>query len=120
MTDATTLATGYFDAWRARDPAALRRLLAYDATFVEPLGRADNADEYADSIQRLSAITTDVVVEKMIADGDDVLTRFELHTSVAPPTPVVNWTHIERGKIARVRATFDPRAIIATVASSST
>jgi hypothetical protein len=75
---------------------------------------------YADSIQRLFAITTDVVVEKMIADGDDVLTRFELHTSVAPPTPVVNWTHIERGKIARVRATFDPRAIIATAASSST
>ncbi len=49
----------------------------------------------------------------MAVDGDDILTWFELHTSVAPPAPVATWTHIKNGKIASVRATFDPRAIIA-------
>jgi ketosteroid isomerase-like protein len=110
---APTLVSAYFDAWRAHDPAALRAVLADDATFTGPLGSSNNADEYARSIERLFAITTDVVIQKMISDGDDVLTWFELHTSVAPPAPVANWSHIENDKIARVRATFDPRAIIA-------
>ena len=59
------------------------------------------------------AITTGIVIRKMIADGDDVLTWFDLHTSVAPPAAVANWSQIENGKIARVRATFDPRPILA-------
>jgi hypothetical protein len=31
---------------------------------------------------------------------------------VAPPTPAANWSHIENGKITRIRATFDPREIV--------
>jgi hypothetical protein len=61
----------------------------------------------------LSAITTDVVVQKMIADDGDVITWFDLHTSVAPAIPIANWTRVEDGKIARVRVTFDPRALLA-------
>jgi hypothetical protein len=59
------------------------------------------------------AITTDIVIQKMLADEEDVLTWFELHTSVAPPTAVANWSRIQNGKIVRVRATFDSRPIIA-------
>jgi len=110
---ATTIVSAYFDAWRAHDPRALRALLADDATFVGPLGRSDNADDYAQSIQRLFEITTTIEVQKMAVDGDDILTWFDLHTSVAPPAAVANWAHIEKGKIASVRAIFDPRAIIA-------
>jgi hypothetical protein len=65
------------------------------------------------AIQRLFAITTDVVVQKMTADGSDVITWFDLHTTAAPPASVANWRQIRDGKIIRVRATFDPRAIIA-------
>jgi hypothetical protein len=61
----------------------------------------------------LFAITTDIVIEKMLSDGEDVLTSFQLHTTVAPPAAVANWSRIKNGKIVRVRATFDPRAIIA-------
>jgi SnoaL-like domain len=103
---------------RAHDPGALRALLADEATFTGPLGQSANADEYRDAIGRMLAITTDIVIQKMLADDQDVLTWFELHTSIAPPTPVVNWTRIENGKIVRVRATFDPRAIIAGRESS--
>jgi hypothetical protein len=69
--------------------------------------------EYQEAIGRMFAITTDIVIEKMLSDGDDVLTWFGLHTSVAPPAPVANWSRIENGKIVRVRATFHPRAIVA-------
>jgi ketosteroid isomerase-like protein len=111
--DPRALATAYFRAWKARDAGALRALLADDATFAGPLGTAGNADEMATAIQRLFAITSDVVVQVMAADGDDVLTWFDLHTTVAPATPVANWSQVRNGKIVRVRATFDPRALVA-------
>jgi limonene-1,2-epoxide hydrolase len=111
--DPRAVAMAYFRAWRAHDPGALRAVLADDATFAGPLGTAGNADEMAASIQRLFAITTDVVVQAMAADGGDVITWFDLHTTVAPPTPVANWSQVHDGKIVRVRVTFDPRAILA-------
>lgn len=83
--DDSRIVSAYFEAWRAHDPGALRALLADDATFTGPLGHSDNADDYAEAIGRMFAITTDIVIEKMVADGGDVLTWFELHTSVAPP-----------------------------------
>lgn len=109
----TRIVSSYFDAWRAHDPGALRALLADDATFLGPLGRSANADEYVEAIGRMFSITTDIVIEKMVADDHDVLTWFQLHTSIAPPAAVANWSRIEDGKIVRVRATFDPRPIIA-------
>jgi ketosteroid isomerase-like protein len=111
--DPRALATAYFRAWKAHDAGALRGLLADDATFAGPLGTAGNGDEMATAIQRLFAITTDVVVHVMAADGADVITWFDLHTTVAPATPVANWSQARDGKIVRVRATFDPRALVA-------
>lgn len=113
MTSAREIAAAYFQAWREHDPGALRALLAEQATFAGPLGTAEGADEMAAAIQRLFAITTDVVVQAMAVDGDDVITWFDLHTTVAEPTPVANWSQVRDGKIVRVRATFDPRGIIA-------
>jgi hypothetical protein len=52
----------------------------------------------------LSAVTTGIVIQKMVADGDDVLTWCDLHTSVAAP---LNWCRV---KIVRVRAVVDQRA----------
>jgi hypothetical protein len=54
-------------------------LLAEDATSSVPSRSASNADEYAESIQRLVAITNDTVIQKMAVDGGDVLTWFDLH-----------------------------------------
>jgi ketosteroid isomerase-like protein len=108
----TDIATAYFDSWRAKDFGAFRALLAEDATFDGPLATIEGADKLVAGIEGMSKITTDIVVERMVADGSDVLTWFALHTSVAPPTPVANWIHVEDGLIARVRVTFDPRPIV--------
>jgi hypothetical protein len=50
-------------------------------------------------------------VQKRFVDGPDVLTWFDLHTSVAPPYPTANWSHVENGKITRIRVAFDPRPL---------
>lgn len=112
-TDARSVATTYFDAWKARDFERLRSILADDATFRGPLGSADSGDECLQGLRGMSQIVTDIVVRKVWVDGPDVLTWFDLHTSVAPPSPTVNWSHVEQGRITTIRVTFDPRELVA-------
>jgi ketosteroid isomerase-like protein len=111
--DARSIAATYFTAWKDRDFDRLRSILADDATFRGPLGTADSGEECVAGLQGMAQMLTDIDVVKVFVDGDDVLTWFELHTDKAPPTPTVNWMHIEDEKISRIRVTFDPREIIA-------
>ncbi len=109
--DAAKVVATYFNAWKANDFTTIRSVLADDITFVGPLGRADNADDYRKGIEGLSQIKTDIFIHKTFVDGPDVLTWFDLHTTVAPPSPVANWSHVENGKITMVRVTFDARPL---------
>jgi len=58
----------------------------------------------------MSQMMTGVDRKTIVADGEDVITWFELHTKVAPPTPTANWSHV---RDARIRVAFDPREILA-------
>jgi ketosteroid isomerase-like protein len=107
-----TVLAAYFDAWRAKDFDAYQELLADDVTFTGPLGQAAGAKECRLGLEAMSEIVTDVVVHHVFVDGPDVLTWFDLHTSVAPPLPTANWSHVEDGEITRIRATFDPRLLL--------
>jgi len=111
--DARDLARTYFDAWKAKDFAALRGILADDVTFRGPLGSADGADECVRGLRGMSQMMTGIDVKAIVSDGEDVITWFELHTTVAPPAPTANWSHVRDGKIARIRVAFDPREILA-------
>jgi hypothetical protein len=106
-----TIAEAYFECWRARDWTRLRSLLDDDATFRGPLATIEGADALVDGLQGLARITTDIVVHKRFEDGPDVLTWFDLHTSVASPAPTANWTHVEDGKITAIQVTFDAREL---------
>ena len=107
-------AAAYFAAWKARDFRALRTLLADDVTFAGPLGQADGRDDCVRGIERMSEIMTGIVIQQICTDGRNVITWFDLHTNVALPCPVANWTQVgEDGKITRIRAAFDPRPILA-------
>ncbi|MGY1745607.1 nuclear transport factor 2 family protein [Blastococcus sp. SYSU D00695] len=85
-TTPTDLADAYFRSWAARDEAGLRSVLAPDADFAGPLGTAQGADECVAGLLGMAQVLDDVVVVRRWADGDDVLTWFELRTTVAPPT----------------------------------
>ena len=105
------LANSYISSWLRKDFGTLRGLLADDVTFSGPLARLDNADDCVQGLRQLSQIVTDIVVRKQLADETDVITWFDLHTTVAPPVPTANWSHVEAGKITRIQVTFDPRPL---------
>jgi ketosteroid isomerase-like protein len=107
------VAGAYFAAWKGKDFEALQALLAEDVTFKGPLGTADNRDQCIAGLKGLGQLITDIVIHRMFVNDADVITWFDLHTSIAGPVPVANWSHIENGKITRIRAAFDPRDLIA-------
>jgi ketosteroid isomerase-like protein len=109
--DAQTTAETYFAAWQARDFDRLRTVLADNATFRGPLGSADNASECLAGLRGMAQMLTGINVIKVFVDGPDVLTWYDLQTTKAGPTPTANWMHVEEGKITRIQALFDPRAI---------
>lgn len=116
MADSATVICRYLDAWRAGDLTLLRAVLADEVSFAGPLGHCENADEYCHAIERLVRITTEIDVHKVFADGRHVLAWFDLHTTVAPPCPIANWSQVRDGKISRVQVTFDPRQLAASLA----
>lgn len=111
--DARSTAATYFAAWEDKDFDTLRSILADHATFRGPLGTADSGDECLAGLKGMAQMLTDIKVVKVFVDGPDVLTWFDLHTDKASPAPTANWMHIEDGKIARIRVTFDPRELVA-------
>ena len=113
MTDAAATAATYFDAWRAHDFARLRAVLADDVDFIGSLGRAHGADDCMRGLQGMTQIMTGLEVRKVFQDGPDVLTWYDLATSVAETVPVANWMHVEDGKVTLIRAAFDARGIAA-------
>jgi ketosteroid isomerase-like protein len=112
MTDAAkTIAATYFDAWKARDFTRLRSVLADDVDFTGPLARVQGGDDCLKGLQGMAQIMTGLEVRKVFHDGADVLTWFDLATSVAETVPVANWMHVEDGKITQIRVVFDARGI---------
>jgi hypothetical protein len=109
--DAAKIAATYFDAWKINDFEAMRSLVDDEVTFSGPLARLSGADDYMDGIKRMSQIKSDIVIRKVFVDGPDVLTWFDLHTTVASPVPVANWLHVEGGRITSLQVAFDAREL---------
>ena len=109
--DAANVVTSYFDAWKADDFETMRSLVAEDVRFEGPLATLVGAEDYIKGIQRLSQVISEIVIRKTFVDGQDVLTWYDMHTTVASPVPVANWLHVEEGKITALRVAFDAREL---------
>jgi len=79
--------------------------------FAGPLARVRGGDDCLRGLQGMAQIMTGLDVRRVFHDEPDVLTWFDLSTSVADPVPVANWMHVEDGKITRIRVAFDARGI---------
>ncbi len=88
-------------------------MLADDVSFRGPLGGADDADTCIAGLQRMAEVMHHLEVHARASHGNDVLTWFDLHSTVAAAAPTANWTRVENGKITRIRVAFDPRALLA-------
>jgi hypothetical protein len=102
----------YFTAWKNNDFATMRSVLDDKLDFAGPLDRFDNADAYQQAIAGLSQLKKDIVVHRTFVTGPDVLTWYDLHTTIAEPSPVAEWSRVEGGKITMVRVVFDPRPFV--------
>lgn len=109
---AIDVVNSYFHAWQHNDMVAYRSLLDENASFTGPLAQCRGAEQCVEGMRGLASITTDLVIHKIFGDDADALTWFELCTSEAPPLAVVNWTHVDAGKITEIRVTFDPRSLL--------
>lgn len=107
-----TIAGAYFGAWKANDIEQVRPLLADNVDFEGPLGATQGLQDTLQGLGRMFATTEHVEVVQRWVDGPDVLTWFQLRTSKAGPLAIVNWSHVEDGRITRIRVTFDPRPML--------
>jgi hypothetical protein len=109
--DAVKVAAAYFEAWKVNDFDTMRSLIDDDVTFEGPLAKLEGVADFMEGIKGLSQIKSEIVIEKFFVDGPDVLTWYDLHTTVASPVPVANWLHVEDGKITSLRVAFDAREL---------
>jgi limonene-1,2-epoxide hydrolase len=107
------VAAAYFDAWKNNDIERIRPLLHEEVAFDGALGSTRGVEETIAGLGRMFAMTEQVEVLHRWVDGPDVLTWFELRTASAEPLAIVNWSHVEAGRITRIRVTFDPRPLLA-------
>ncbi len=94
-------------------------MLADDVTFRGPLGTADNAEECLAGLRGMAQTLDRIEVHARLNDDSNVITWFDLHSTIAPPTATANWTQVREGKITAIRVTFDPRATLAGLAAAA-
>ena len=113
MATAVEIVQQYQHAFATGDSATARALLADDLHFKGPFDEFNSADDYLQATARLAPIMKGVDVQKVIADGDDVVTIFDMRTTVAGTSSIAEWATVKGGKIAEIRAFFDARPFAA-------
>jgi hypothetical protein len=95
QTNATrTAAQTYFESWRARDFGTLRTVLAPEVEFAGVFGTANGIDECVAGLKGMAdSIMVDLVLHARVADGNDVITWFDLIAPNIEPIPTANWSH---------------------------
>jgi ketosteroid isomerase-like protein len=105
------IAAAYFASWAAQDYDALRGVLDDDVSFRGPLGSADGAEACVRGLRGLAEGVGLPEVRVIATDGDDAVTWFDLRTADGA-IPVANWSHVDNGRITRIRVAFDPRPLV--------
>ena len=114
MAGAAEVVEEYQRAFGSGDIQTARSLLADDLRFKGPIDEFDNADEYMQSVGKLAQIVTGTDVKKIVAEGDDVVTIYDLHTSTPAGTSnIAEWATVKDGKIVELRVFFDARPFTA-------
>jgi ketosteroid isomerase-like protein len=114
MAGAAELVERYHRAFGSGDIQTARSLLADDLHFKGPIEEFNDADHYLQSVGKLARIVTGTDVKRVLADGDDVVTIYDLHTNTPAGTSnIAEWATVKNGKIAEMRVFFDARPFAA-------
>ena len=113
MAKAAEVVGRYQQAFGSGDVATARSLLADDLRFEGPIEQFDNADAYMQSVAKLAQIITGTDLKQVVADGENVVTIYDLHTNIAGTSHVAEWARVKGDKIAELRVFFDARPFAA-------
>jgi ketosteroid isomerase-like protein len=114
MAGAAEVVERYQRAFGSGDVQTARSLLADDLHFKGPIEEFTNADDYMRSVGKLAQIVTGTDLKKVVSDGDDVVTIYDLHTNTPAGTSnIAEWATVKNGKIAEMRVFFDARPFAA-------
>ena len=106
----TDVVARYHDALSRGDFDTARALMADDLRFVGPFDTFETADDYLGAIQRLFGIVESIDVKHRSADGNEVVTLYEMATKTPAGTQLVcEWFGVDGGRITWLRALFDTR-----------
>ena len=107
-TDAASVVARYFAAFESGDVAETRRLLWADLSFHGPIDAFNNADDLIKSLSALAPIVQGIEQRKVVVDGDDVATFYEMLTPMGR-SAIAELHHVRDGKIDSINVYFDPR-----------
>lgn len=100
----------FFAALRAYDFERMRVLLADQGfSFRSPIAAFDSADLFVQYSAHASGIIRSVEVRKVFVDGPDVchFLTFRIQISEKQSINVVQWSHVENGRVQRIETVFD-------------
>ncbi|ANB01238.1 nuclear transport factor 2 family protein [Ectothiorhodospira sp. BSL-9] len=110
MSDPQTLAMQYLRAIEAHDYDTARALLS-DGDFVykSPISRFSDADAFIAHMSLSGSIVQRVEVRHAFVDGPDVCHFLVFHVQLSEKMAVdlVQWVHVQGGRIDRIEALFD-------------
>jgi len=107
-TDPKSIALQYIESCGRGAFDAVAPLLAEDVQFVGPGNAVTGAGAYLAVLKRLGPVWTASEVRKVFADGAEVCVIYDLATNTpAGKVPIVEWLHVEGGRIRSVNLFFD-------------
>ena len=103
--------SSYFAALRAKDFDEVENLLSDDFSATGPAGETTDVKYYIEAIKKIFSTISDIEVQHMWVDGNDVITWVVVHMINMPSAfNLVIWSRIVNDKITQVKVTFDPRS----------
>jgi ketosteroid isomerase-like protein len=112
-TEPKTVASSCLAAWSTGDLVTTRSLLHDDVTFAGPLGVTQGADAYIEGIKGMVKMVEKADQHLVFGEGEDVCIVYDLITRTPPATvATAGWYKVRDGRIASVRAFFDPRPLV--------
>lgn len=97
----------YLKSIAQRDYATLGELISSHIRFRGPTVEVEGSDALISSLQRISAVHVDNVIQKIFVDGDDACVIYDFVTDTLGGLPTVEWLHFEAGRIASVALYYD-------------
>lgn len=110
--NSAAIATTCLRAWTSGDFAAARATFTDDVEFVGPIGTTRGPNAYIESAGAFAKRIDRVEIAHALADGDDAVLVFEFVLKDGRRIPTANHYVLRDGKIASVRAYFDPRPLL--------